>query len=148
MVPLRVTFWNTSKLLQRKKYDSIKTGTIVASVQTLLDYPLEQIKIQRMINNSSVKKAFIGKTVFPGFLATLTRNIGFAIILNKSISQDPDSIYWSAIGGFTGALVTHPIDSLKTHFQHNRELTFPNYSLKECFKGWHYRCSISLIAIE
>lgn len=147
VIPLRVTFWNTLNYCREKNFDSVKTGTIVASVQTLLDYPLEQAKIQRMINNSSVRNAFVGKTVFPGFLATLGRNIGFAIVLNKSISQDPDSIYWSAFGGFAGALVTHPLDTLKTHFQHNRELTFPRYSLKQYFGGWHYRCSISLIAM-
>ena len=147
VIPLRITFWNTLNYCRERKFNSIETGTIVASVQTLLDYPLEQAKIQRMINNYSFKKAFIGETVIPGFMATLGRNIGFAIILNQSISQNPDSLYWSAFGGFTGALLTHPLDTLKTHFQHNRELTFPKYTVKEYFRGWHYRCSISLIAM-
>lgn len=147
LIPTRIVFWNILGYCQNKNLNPIKTGIIVASSQTLLDYPFEQIKIQRMINQTSVRKAFVGPTIIPGFSATLSRNIGFAIILNYAISLNDKSPIYSGIGGFLGALVTHPLDTLKTHFQHNKKFSLPKIKPIEYFNGCTYRCSISLISM-
>ena len=147
LIPTRVVFWNILGYCKNKDFNPIKTGIIVASCQTLLDYPFEQIKIQRMINHTNVKNAFVGHTIIPGFSATLSRNIGFAIILNYAISLNDTSPIYSGIGGFMGALVTHPLDTLKTHFQYNKTFNFPKIKPIEYFNGCTYRCSISLISM-
>ena len=53
----------------------------------------------------------------------------------------------SGMGGFAGALLTHPLDTLKTHFQYSRSFSLPNIRPIEYFNGCTYRCSISLISM-
>ena len=147
VIPIRMVFWNVLGECRNRNFNPIKTGIIVASTQTLLDYPFEQIKIQRMINQTNFRNAFVGPTIIPGFLATISRNIGFAIILNYAISKNDVSPIMSGMGGFFGALLTHPLDTLKTHFQHSRKFSLPNIKPIEYFNGCTYRCSISLISM-
>ena len=147
VIPIRMVFWNVLGECRARKYSSFKTGVIVASFQTLLDYPFEQIKIQKMINNSSWRNAFYGPTIIPGFMANLGRNIGFAVVLNYAISQNDVSPIMSGMGGFAGALLTHPLDTLKTHYQHSKTFSLPNIRPIEYFNGCTYRCSISLISM-
>jgi len=151
LVPMRIIFWNSLYHCNNEGYSNLKTAAITSSIQTLLDYPIEQIKIQKMIhNNRPIRECFKINTVIPGFTATITRNFGFLYILNAIISSNENKenkILYGAAGGLCGSLATHPVDTLKTHFQHNETYSFPKFTIRQYFNGAIYRGSISLISI-
>lgn len=148
VIPMRVLFWNSITYFKENGYNPISSGILTASIQTIVDYPIEQIKIQKMINNSSVKNAFINSNIYKGFSITLCRNIGFAVILNKVIDKKDGSYYHGAIGGFAGAVLTHPLDSLKTWYQSNNNNYPTHWTYKDYYKGWYFRAGISLISMN
>ena len=118
IVPMRILFWNSINYFKEIGYNPILAGLCTAVVQTSVDYPIEQIKIQRMIhNNHSILAAFTQPNLLKGYTLTLSRNIGFAVLLNCCIDGHDGSYYHGALGGFIGSVITHPIDSLKTWYQ-------------------------------
>lgn len=162
IVPMRILFWNSLSYFQSKNYHPVSTGLLTAIIQTSIDYPIEQIKIQKILNNNNLSSAFKQKGLFQGYIATLSRNSGFAIILQSIINSIPKNnqsnqsnnytiskqYYYGAIGGFTGALLTHPFDSLKTWYQKGNS-SFPyHWTIKDYYKGWYFRCGISLISMN
>lgn len=148
IIPMRMLFWNSITFFKENGYKPISAGILTASIQTLVDYPIEQIKIQKMINNSSIKNAFLNSNIYTGFSLTLTRNIGFAVVLNKVIDGKDGSYYHGAIGGFAGAVLTHPLDSLKTWYQSNNNTYPKHWTYNDYYKGWYFRAGISLISMN
>ena len=91
----------------------ILAGIYTASIQTNVDYPIEQ----KIIHNQSALNAFNQKNLTKSFVLTLLRNMGFTIVLTSCIHNNDDSMIRCAIGGFMGSILTHPLDSLKTWYQ-------------------------------
>jgi hypothetical protein len=86
----------------------ILTGFLTAIVQTSVDFPVEQIKIQKMVNdNHNILSAFRQPNLMKGFHLTLSRNIGFAVILNCCIDGQEQSHYHGALGGFLGDILVY-----------------------------------------
>jgi hypothetical protein len=55
----------------------------------------------------------------------------------------------AAIGGFIGAIITHPIDSLKTWYQYQNNSLYPkHWSFRNYYNGWYIRAIISLISMN
>lgn len=147
VIPMRILFWNTLDYFHKNKYSAISAGALTASIQTLIDYPIEQIKIQCMINKVSWKNAF-RINHFPSFTTHLSRNILFASVFASFIDYNPDSYYLAALGGFAGAIISHPLDSLKTWYQ-SGNINYPkHWTMENYFKGWHHRGIISLISMN
>lgn len=148
IVPMRVIFWNSLTYFKNKNYNPITAGMLTAIIQTTIDYPIEQIKIQKMISDSSLKNAFYKPGLIPGFFTTLGRNTGFAMILNGIISRNEKSYYHAAIGGFVGAVATQPLDSLKTWYQVGNSNYPKNWTLNDYYRGWYFRAGISLVSMN
>ena len=152
VIPMRILFWNSLDYCHNNNFSSMKTAIAVSTTQTFLDYPIEQIKIQKMLYNTPVQRCFIPKTLLPGFSVNLARNFGFAYIMNVCIihknKNDGNDFIYGAMGGLCGAFITHPLDTLKTYYQHVDTYKLPKYSMRDYFKGCTYRCSISLIAMS
>ena len=134
IVPMRILFWNSITYFKDLGYNPILAGTLTAIVQTAVDFPIEQIKTQKMLkNNHGILDAFRGQpTLFKGFGCNLARNIGFAVVLNCVVDGTDGSYYHGAIGGFLGALLTQPFDTLKTWYQvghtnYPKDWTIANY---------------------
>ena len=149
IVPMRILFWNSINYFKEIGYNPILAGLCTAVVQTSVDYPIEQIKIQRMIhNNHSILAAFTQPNLLKGYTLTLSRNIGFAVLLNCCIDGHDGSYYHGALGGFIGSVITHPIDSLKTWYQAGN-VNYPrHWTLSNYCQGWHLRAGISLISMN
>mgnify|MGYP006432322663 CR=1 FL=1 len=131
VAPMRLTFWgiqdSTTCFLNKNKINGyqneIISGTIAGSCQTVLDNPIEILKIQQMsgekINFSEIFKNY-------GFKPTLIRNVGFAICMttigmhNKSES-DFRNFSICATAGAIGSVLTQPIDYVKTKIQRTRK---------------------------
>ena len=50
---------------------------------------------------------------------------------------------YGSLGGIIGAYISHPLDTIKTHMQVNKD--YKNLTIKEYFRGCHLRASMSMI---
>jgi len=152
IVPMRFIFWNSLEYFKNKNFNSLQSAILTSIIQTTIDYPVEQIKTQQILKKNLKKgdllKSFNYKSSIPAFNFHLIRNMGFAICFNKIIHLDTESLYYGAIGGFVGSILTQPMDSLKTWYQIGNT-KFPKHWLSKHYMiGWHYRCIISLLSMN
>jgi len=140
IVPMRFVFWGVQGTSndQLKKYNMSDTyrlilaGIIGGSAQTLVDNPIETMKIRQMTSKNNSYK--ISKNIlFLGFGPTLMRNAMFAAIMNYniniSLSEDYTSNFLkSATGGFVASIITQPLDYIKTEKQ---RITLHQRTIKE-----------------
>jgi len=130
VAPMRLTFWGVQDSFAsyiEKKHSKVTKEDIVIGAcfasfpQTVLDTPIEMLKIQSMIGyTTGYEKA----SLFRGFWTTLNRNMGFAAcvayigIANKSDNNIKNFSY-CALGGLVGSILTQPLDYVKTVTQMN-----------------------------
>ena len=152
-VPMRLVFWTSLDYFNSKGYNPIMSGIYTSIIQTTLDYPIEQTKIYNINKKLKSKKysifdPFRSVRIVPSIGYNLTRNMVFALIVNGIIQKDPKSLYYGALGGLAGSLVTQPLDSLKTWYQ-SGNVNFPkHWKINNYMKGYEYRCLVSLIGIN
>uniref|UniRef100_A0A6C0EBI5 Mitochondrial carrier protein n=1 Tax=viral metagenome TaxID=1070528 RepID=A0A6C0EBI5_9ZZZZ len=128
VIPMRMTYWGTMSYIDHhivnindKLIKSYFVGVIVGSAQTLIDNPIEVLKI-RMMTNNRVTFAETLKCLKPrGFIANLARNIQFASMVNLMMNYKNDNPIYNfgicAIGGLLGSLTSQPFDTMKTEKQ-------------------------------
>jgi Mitochondrial carrier protein len=135
VIPMRAMFWGgqSTAYTWLEAYDlneptrATLAGIAGGAAQTLIDNPIEVIKT-RMITSSHIHPKLtsqdhrISRPTFPGFGPTLIRNIGFMIAVTQFTTlYDGDSklikFALAGAGGFTGSIVTQPIDYVKTQVQ-------------------------------
>jgi hypothetical protein len=134
-LPMRLIFWNSIEYGKNNNLSKIESSLLGASLQTIIDYPIEIYKINKM-NKNSLNKLFL-----PSFGFHYLRNVGFTLTFITLSSINP------ALAGLTGALITQPLDSLKTYYQ-SGNIKYPTtWNLKDYFKGGMFRCSISFISM-
>jgi len=141
ILPLRIIYWNSINYFSKKKYNPILTGTYTAFLQTLVDYPIEQIKINQMLN----KKVIFNPM---GYISLLSRNTIFAVGFTISIDSIENKNYSGAVGGLVGSLLSHPIDSLKTYYQAGNKSFPKKWKFNNYMKGWYLRCGVSFIGMN
>ena len=95
IVPLRIVYWNSINYFS-KRLSSNTYRFIYCFFTNLIDYPIEQIKINKMLN-----KNFFNPM---GYISLLSRNIIFAIGFAISINSIENKNYNGAVGGFVGSL--------------------------------------------
>lgn len=147
-IPMRIIFWCSLDKFNSVGINPILSGFITSLIQTTIDYPIEQIKTQRMVNNRRVLDSFKNINLKGAIIPHLFRNIGFAITVNYIINKNPDSNYHGAIGGFIGSILTQPLDNLKTWYQSGNILFPKHWKLKNYMVGWNYRASVSLLSMN
>lgn len=149
IVPMRVLFWNSITYFKELGYSPVLAGMATAIVQTTVDYPIEQIKTQAMLkNNTNILMAFRQPSILQGCSCNLGRNMGFAVALNLAIDGHDGSYYHGALGGFLGAVLTHPLDSLKTWYQSGNAAFPSHWTASNYWRGWHLRAGISLVSMN
>lgn len=139
--PMRSILWGARKHGKKKlkDYTLIQKGSIIGSsagvLQTFVDAPLENIKIQKMYNKNV---SFNPIRLVQGFVPNMFRNaiLCTGIITGSLINGNIGLIAGTAIG----CLASQPFDYLKTIKQSGIE---SNY--KDMMKGWQYRIIISPI---
>ena len=148
IVPMRILFWGSLDYFESKGFNPITAAIATSMIQTSIDYPIEQIKIQKMVNNKNIISSFKNIKFTPSITFHLCRNIGFAVFVNILIKKNKDSIYLGAIGGVLGSIISHPFDSLKTWYQSGNKNFPKHWKLKNYMQGWQYRCTISLLSMN
>lgn len=171
IAPMRLIFWCTQDLMENYftnfKYKYALAGALAGSFQTLVDYPIEQIKIRRMIYKDSysniIKDMIRSDNLISGFSFTFYRNVGFAtifnhILKNNSVNESNSANFILAAGsGFLSSLITQPLDYFKTIIQSSKEKkisvneifknSFKNNDLLIFFRGGLSRSSISFLSM-
>ena len=147
-IPMRIIFWCSLDNFNSNGYNPIVSGCLTSIIQTSIDYPIEQIKTQRMVHNKKILESFKNLNFLGAITTHLFRNIGFAIIVNSTISMNRDSNYHAAIGGFVGSILTQPFDNLKTWYQSGNKKFPKHWKLKNYMVGWNYRASVSLLSMN
>lgn len=171
IAPMRLIFWCTQdfgeKYFDKYSYKYAISGALAGSFQTVVDYPIEQIKIRRMIYKDSyshiIKDLIKSNNISSGFGVTFLRNVGFAAVFNhllktNSSNNNTYSNFALAAGsGFVSSIVTQPIDYFKTIIQSNKgnNISVKNIfidSMKDnnyliFFRGGMSRASISFLSM-
>lgn len=147
-IPMRILFWCSLDNFNNKGYSPITSAFFTSIIQTTIDYPIEQIKTQKMIHNKRINQSFKNINFYGAILPHLFRNISFAITVNCIIQSNPDSNYHGAIGGFIGSIISQPLDNIKTYYQ-SGNISFPtHWKFKNYMVGWNYRASVSLLSMN
>ena len=129
IVPLRVVFWGSQEisneylkpLIKKDEWRYILSGVIAGSTQTILDVPIENLKVRMMTS----KTDFLSKTknLYAGYYPNLYRNICFTVFLNCfiHIGNDHESpvedFFRAATGAMVGCIISQPLDYIKTQLQ-------------------------------
>ena len=142
IMPMRLIFWgvqgSTKEYLEthniKSKYNFIAIGTLSGTAQTIVDNPIELIKISTMTGTRvSMKSLF----KMQGFAPTLYRNVAFANCiafttcgLGIEQSDHTSKFLASAIGGLVGSVLTQPFDYVKTLKQRSEDTFINNKSVR------------------
>jgi hypothetical protein len=87
VVPMRIIFWNSFSFFKNNNYNIIHSSLLTGLCQTAIDYPIEQIKIQKMLNNNNIINSFRNNNILmKGFMLTYLRNSGFILTTSYFIT--------------------------------------------------------------
>jgi solute carrier family 25 2-oxodicarboxylate transporter 21 len=164
IIPMRLTYWGSLKTMndfvtnQSKITRYFVPGIVAGLTQTIIDNPIEVIKIKLMTGSKQINYSLL----YTGFTPCLIRNILFAIpvgfctnfIKNEKDYRSKYSFFAGALGGFFGSLVSHPFDIIKTEMQrHGGSNMTPINIFKDIYKdnplklwsGVSMRCTLGCI---
>lgn len=121
IVPMRFVYWGTMRTMNDKlksQSDTIKlfvTPLVVGTAQTIVDNPIEVLKVRQMTGEIHTAINNITK----GFTATLYRNILFALPVTYFVRKygHEHPFLAGAIGGAIGSIISQPFDVAKTELQ-------------------------------
>ena len=145
-VPSRTTFLFSQEYCKsyygNNKFNYLLIPLASSFCQTLIDTPVEIIKMNKILNINN-------KNLYKGFIPHFTRNfifLGFVYNLKEKVNTY--SIYNKALlgacGGVIGSYISHPFDTIKTYKQSNIKLN-NKQDIRNLMKGCHLRASMSFI---
>ena len=123
--------------------------------QTLVDTPVEILKMNQImyIKNKNPYKGFIphfGRNFIFVFFVYNFKQFGVSNGVSSGGSNGSNHSYlktafFGATGGLVGAYVSHPLDTIKTCIQTNRNYDY--FKPKEYMRGCHLRAGMGMINI-
>lgn len=131
-----------------KNIQSILIPFIAGFSQTLVDTPVEVLKMNQIMKIKN-------NLLYKGFVPHFYRNFIFVLCVYnfKQLSNNTNIQYlqsssiqtalFGAIGGLIGSYTSHPLDTIKTCIQTNRN--YDNFTIKDFFKGCHLRAGMGMI---
>ena len=136
-----------------KNIQSILIPFIAGFSQTLVDTPVEVLKMNQIMKIKN-------NLLYKGFIPHFYRNFIFVLCVYnfKQLSNNTNIKYlqsfstqsstiqtalFGAVGGLVGSYTSHPLDTIKTCIQTNRN--YDNFTLKDFFKGCHLRAGMGMI---
>ena len=161
-IPSRTMFLFSQDYLQiffnknykvNKNIQSFLIPLCVGFSQTLVDTPVEVLKMNKIMKiKNDLKTNLKNNLLYKGFIPHFGRNFIFVLsvynfkqlnIDNKFIdNQYFTTAIYGAIGGVIGSYLSHPLDTIKTCIQTNKN--YNNFTIKDYFKGCNLRASMAL----
>jgi hypothetical protein len=146
--PMRLVFWGTQDITNEslKKYNItdkkrlILSGIFAGTTQTIIDNPIDILKIRSMTSRNINPILILKNDFFKGLGPTLAINTIFTSIINYGTNIYPSDNYFiyflkSASSGFVASIITQPIDYIKTeqqrHHNTNNPRTIPNIIIND-----------------
>lgn len=165
IIPMRCIFWSVQTFsydIYIKKYNNHKSaifaGLTGGLVQSFIDNPIEVIKNYRVNKNNKCFIEILQKECLRGFYPTLYRNMIFASIVSYGINIKKSNDNYinfinGGIFGFCGAIITQPLDFIKTIQQnpnnnYNMMTIIKNNNIKTLMSGWFPRSILSLCSMS
>jgi solute carrier family 25 2-oxodicarboxylate transporter 21 len=176
IIPMRLIYWssmttsthyinddNTKKNINNYLSNNMTNyiinifpGITTGIAQSVIDNPVEVIKIKMMSSRSFETNIKNVHHLYQGFGYLLSRNIFFAIPCAYSIKTYGDTYPFlaGAFGGMIGSIISHPFDVIKTerqrheYYMSNKKITLINIAINnpsKLFTGLTIRCSQSFI---
>ena len=121
---------------------SLLYPALVSSViENCITHPIDVIKIHKQTN---MPLTYNFKTLYKGFSPRAIGNIPSRTVF--LFTQDYlQTACYGAIGGLLGSYISHPLDTIKTCIQTNRNYDY--FKAKEYMRGGHLRAGMSMINI-
>ena len=141
-------YFNNKNRKINKNIQSILIPFIAGFSQTLVDTPVEVLKMNQIMKIKN-------NLLYKGFIPHFYRNFIFVLCVYnfKQLSNTTNVQYlqsssiqtalFGAIGGLIGSYTSHPLDTIKTCIQTNRN--YDNFTIKDFFKGCHLRAGMGMI---
>ena len=141
-------YFNNKNRKINKNIQSILIPFIAGFSQTLVDTPVEVLKMNQIMKIKN-------NLLYKGFIPHFYRNFIFVLCVynfkqlsnNKHLqylqSSSTQTALFGAVGGFVGSYISHPLDTIKTCIQTNRN--YDNFTIKDFFKGCHLRAGMGMI---
>lgn len=145
-IPSRTVFLFSQdyfKELTTEKYRPIIVPLMSGFCQTLVDTPVEILKINRIFGIQN-------RNYYSGFVPHCIRNIIFvAFVFNfKEYGKRYDSITisstYGAVGGLLGCYISHPFDTMKT-IKQSKITNTKLAGIKDYMRGSHIRAGMGFI---
>lgn len=143
ILPMRISFWSSLDYLKNKNYNPLFIPLITSTIQTIIDIPIEQLKINLM-NKKSYN--YIPENFIKGGLYHYQRNIIFTYGFYLGTQITDNAFVGGVSGGLLGSVLSHPLDSLKTFYQSGNNN--PNITREFLLNGLIPRTSISVISMS
>ena len=126
IMPMRLVYWGTMRTMNeyveapgfahRPEYlKMLLPGLVTGTVQTLVDNPIEVLKIRMMTGAAGTAM----NTLMKGFIPCTIRNIVFAIPVAVTVTTfgKDHAFLAGAAGGLIGSVLSQPLDVIKTEMQ-------------------------------
>lgn len=126
IMPMRLVYWGTMRSMNEyvaspsceSMHPYVKLllpGLVTGTVQTLVDNPIEVLKIRMMTGASGTAMNTLSK----GFIPCTIRNIVFAVPVALSVNffGKDNAFMAGAFGGLVGSVLSQPLDVIKTEMQ-------------------------------
>jgi hypothetical protein len=140
VIPMRLTFWITLDYCKSNHYSPYLIPLITSSLQTLIDYPLEQRKMNIIFKPQKLN-------YLKAFLPHYSRNLIFAYGFYNTTTRIENPFLGGALGGLIGSVISQPLDGLKTHYQSGNS-TYPKWLIKDYYRGTVSRAIICLLSMS
>jgi len=164
VVPMRMVFWgstfwlNAHLPIEDERRRALTAGALAGSAQTLIDGPIEVLKIRQIAGAevgaaaaASATQATVRVGMFTGFGATLVRNVGFCMCLTLGTFAAPATLpaaVGPGLGALVGTIVTQPIDTIKTLQQSGQKVPrLSDMSTRFLFSGLGHRAGQGVVAM-
>ena len=131
VIPMRTLYWGVHSHCRpyiepfcdkyhdnkyRDYYLNFYSGWCAGMVQTLVDCPIESIKVKKITSVGNYKDIYNFRSLYHGFGPTLFRNALYAGVFFSYINGDfiGNKFIDGAVGGILASVSSHPLDYIKT----------------------------------